>query len=190
MYLYLFKLLIDCVGVSSSPCSSLIGDFQTVEVGRLLAASSLLQLAAVARQEGPCWVAGRRMPLAVVLRVPLISCMVTVFMATILLSNYNKIDCFRDHMGVRGKCSNPVTWLLWTCTWRSRCGPRGGVLVSSGADLREGLPGGAWGQKKWRTRDKKGCVEMVLKFTGKVMLFPCEHLQIYSTKSNENHWSK
>lgn len=56
-----------------SPCGPLIGDFQTVQVGLLPAAASLLLLVDVGGQEGPRGVAGvRGIPLAVMVRVPLI----------------------------------------------------------------------------------------------------------------------
>lgn len=56
------------------PCGPLLGDFQTVQVGLLLPASpSLPLLLDVGGQEGPVGTAGvRRVPLAVMLRVPLI----------------------------------------------------------------------------------------------------------------------
>lgn len=79
-----------CVSVNVSPCSSLFRDLQTVQVGLLPAASSLLQLVAVAGQEGARCVGLRGMLLAVMLRVPLIGCAVGVFKATILVSNCNK----------------------------------------------------------------------------------------------------
>lgn len=63
---------LSCVSASSSPCGSLIGDLQTVQVGLRPAAASLLLLVDVARQEGPRRVAVRGMPLAVMVRVPLI----------------------------------------------------------------------------------------------------------------------
>lgn len=60
-----------------SPCGPLLRDSQTVQVGLLLlllpASPSLPLLLDVGGQEGPRGVAGvRRVPLAVMLRVPLI----------------------------------------------------------------------------------------------------------------------
>lgn len=56
-----------CVCASFSPCGSLIGDFQTFQVGLWPAAASLRQLVDVAGQEGAGCVARCRMPLDVML---------------------------------------------------------------------------------------------------------------------------
>ncbi|TNN87521.1 hypothetical protein EYF80_002238 [Liparis tanakae] len=58
---------------------------ETVQVGLRPAAASLLQLVAVAGQEGARRVVGRGIPLVVMLRVPLIGYVVGVFKATILI---------------------------------------------------------------------------------------------------------
>ena len=91
------------VGVSFSPCGSLIGDLQTVQVGLRPAAASLLQLVAVAGQEGACCVAVRGMPLFVMLRVPLVGYVVGVFKATVLVSDCNKRGSFRESTWMQEK---------------------------------------------------------------------------------------
>lgn len=124
----LCKLLCNCVVVvlqltvfrgSVSPCSSLIRHFQTVQVGLRPAAASLLQLVAVAGQEGARRVVGLGIPLAVMLRVPLIGYVVGVFKATILVTNgcqkkKKTKDCFWTvHSEGREARSSPVRWLTY-----------------------------------------------------------------------------
>lgn len=75
------------VCVCFSPCSSLIRDFQAVQVWLRPAAASILHLVDVGGQEGPRGVAGRGMPLFVMLWVSLIGYMVGVFQATILVGD-------------------------------------------------------------------------------------------------------
>lgn len=76
-----------------SPCGPLLRDSQTVQVGLLLllllpASPSLPLLLDVGGQEGPRGVAGvRRVPLAVMLRVPLIGRVVGVLEAAVLVSD-------------------------------------------------------------------------------------------------------
>lgn len=131
-----------------SPCSSLVGDSQTVQVGLLpSAAPSLLQLLVdVAGQEGASRTGGRGVSLAVVLRVPLIGDVVGVFGASVLVSY------------CRGNREEPGLWLTGAeaadmlrratrGTWGSWCCPWWLVLVGSGhtgAILTEALLGWSW----------------------------------------------
>lgn len=91
------------------------------------------------------------------LRVPLVGYVVGVFRAAVLVSNCipgggDKKEIVWD--GPRGcKRSLLKSGERGRCTWRSRRRPPWGVLGSSGrggANLREALPCGAWGWKKYR----------------------------------------
>lgn len=72
-----------------SPCSPLLGDLQTVQVRLLLPTSPSRPLRLdVGGQEGPRGVAGvRRVPLAVMLRVPVIGRVVGVLEAAVLMGD-------------------------------------------------------------------------------------------------------
>lgn len=96
----------DCV--ASSPGGSLLRYPQTVQVRLLPSAASLLRRVDVAREEGSRWVAVGRVPVAVLLWVPLIGQVVGVFKGAILMSGCR----WTEKLSFSHRCRKRPAWIL------------------------------------------------------------------------------
>lgn len=91
-----------------SPSGSLLRDPQTVQVGLLPAAASLLGRVDVAGEEGPCGAAvGGGGPVAVLLRVPLIGQVVGVLEGAVLVSGCGRTEWRVDSYHRRREKTSP-----------------------------------------------------------------------------------
>lgn len=116
--------------VASSPSGSLFRYPQTVQVGLLPAAASLLRWVEVVGEEGPCRVAVGGVSLSVLVRVPLIGQLVVVLKGAVLMSGCRRTERFILTVDVKKKtCLNPRTRV--SVTWRSRRRPGRDILVRS-----------------------------------------------------------